>query len=87
MKGDVLSGRHRAGEVLHVLVQKGVVEGLHHQVVDELLQGRQITDHAGAGIDGAADGYVEQVVVAVAMGAGALAVDGFVFALGELRPG
>ena len=71
----------------HVLVQEGVVEGLHHQLIHQLLQGSQVADHAGAGIDRATDGHIQQVVVAMAMGPGALAVDGLVLLLAEFRPG
>jgi hypothetical protein len=60
---------------------------VHHQIVDQALQGGQITHHAGAGIDAAAHGDIQQIVVAMAMGPGALAVNRLVFSLAELGPG
>ena len=51
---DVLSCGYAGGKKSHVLVEEGVIKGFDHQVVHQLLQGRQITDHARAGINGAA---------------------------------
>ena len=84
---DVLSRGHALLEEGHILVEESVVEGLDHQIINQALQGRQVTDHAGAGIDLTAHGHVHQVVVAMAMGTCALAVDRFVLFLTEFRTG
>ena len=71
----------------HVLVEEGVVKGLHHQVLHQLLEHGQVRHHAGAPIDPAAHGDIEQVVVAVAIRPGALAVDRLVVGLAQLGAG
>jgi len=80
-------GGHAGGEMGHILVEEGVIEGLHHQIVHQLLQHGKVTDHAGARIDRPPHRDIEQVVVAMAVGAGALAVDLLVLGLGELGAG
>ena len=71
--------------MLHVLVQEGVIEGLHHQIVHQALKSSQIADHAGAWINLTSHSHIHQVVVAMAIGAGTLAIDRLVFRLRKLR--
>ena len=86
VQGDVLGRGHRAGEMGHVLVEEGVVEGLHHQLIDQALQGGEVADHAGAGIDRTAHADLQHVVVAMTMGPGALAVNSVVLFGAQLGP-
>ena len=86
MQGNIFGRGHTGGKEGHVLVEEGVVKRLHHQIVHQLLEDSQIADHPGTGIDRTAHGHIEQVVVAMAMGAGALAVDRLVVRLGQLGP-
>ena len=79
--GDALSKKR------HILVQKGVIKRLNNQIIDQPLQGRQIANHSGAGVDSPTNRDIHQIVVTMAMGPSALAVDLLVFFLTQLRTG
>ena len=64
-----------------------MIKRLNDKVVHESLESRQIADHAGARVDGAAHGDIHQIVVAVAVGTCTFAIDALVLFLTQLRPG
>jgi hypothetical protein len=85
VNGDtqILCGGHLVGEV-GIEVEIGVVKAIDHQFLNTAIQVGQVADHSGYRVYLAPDLYLYDVIVAVAVGIAALAVDFpvFLFAVG-----
>ena len=81
---EVLGGAGAAGKGHGVVeVEMGVIEGVEDGVLHEQLQVAHVDEHAGGGIQGAGNGELDAVVVAVAVGTVARAVEARVLVCGE----
>src|SRR5437867_5915673 len=67
--GDVLRGRDHTPEKVDVLVQVMVVDRVDELAAEDAVHVLQVHDHSGLGIECAADGDLDDVVVAVVGGA------------------
>src|SRR5579863_9363928 len=81
---EVFRGGYEFGEFLQGIQVLQVIAGEHFPF-NKTVEIDEVADHAGAGVDRAADGDFEGVVVAVAVRVVALAVGGDVFLGGHLR--
>ena len=71
LNAEIFRSRHFLGEFLQG-VQIFVIEAGEHFPFDEAVEIGEVADHAGFLIDRAADGYFDDVVVAVSIGIVAL---------------
>jgi hypothetical protein len=78
LDGEIFRGGHFLGEFLQGIQILQIVAGEHFPF-DEAVEIDEVADHAGGGIDGAADGDFEGVVVTVSVRVVAFAVSGDVF--------
>ncbi len=79
---EVFGGRDFFGEFRQRVQILMVVAGEHFPF-DKAIEIDQIADHAGLFVDWAAYGDLERVVVSVAVGVVAFAVDGLIFGFGH----
>src|SRR5208282_1817212 len=81
--GEIFRGGHKLGEFLHRIQILQVIAGEHFPF-DESIEIDQVADHAGSGIDRAADRDFEVVVVAVPVGVVAFSVGGKILGSGHV---
>jgi hypothetical protein len=84
---DVLGRGHLGREGGDVAVQEAPIEHRGHPLLDEPVQASDLDQHPGRGVERTAHGHLQAVVVAVAGGVGALAVDLEVLGIAPVAPG
>jgi hypothetical protein len=77
---EILCGRYLVREA-RIEVQVGVVKAVNHLCAYARIEVGQVADHPGYGVHLATYGYFHDVIVAVAVGIGALAVNGVILLL------
>src|SRR2546429_6189400 len=69
---NILASRNLARQLRHFIVQMAMVHAPHDFLFENLFQFFQIQHHAGDGIGLALDGYLQRVIMTMAMGIVAL---------------
>jgi hypothetical protein len=77
---EILGGGHFVGEAL-IEIQIGVIKTIDHPGLYTMIQVGEAADHPGHGIYLSANGYFHHIVMPVAVGVAAFAVDGTVLFL------